>query len=207
MQHPGIRRNAVLSRPSWPAGSLCWRDCGPAVPGSPSLTAPSSRQTRNVASDATPRPCAAVMNACLSVWGVTALPMPEWRATLRTIRPVPRRSSRLPSAARNTGPPVRSPMARSIARAVRGASGMVTTLPPLRVTVSVRCPRSRPRCSASAPGGFGDPQPVQREQGDQRMLGRRADPGGAQQRAELVAVQRDSVRPVIHPRTADMRGR
>jgi len=29
------------------------------------------------------------------------------------------------------GPPVRSPIARSIARAVRGASGMVTTLPPL----------------------------------------------------------------------------
>jgi hypothetical protein len=36
-------------------------------------------------------------------------------------------------------------------------------------------------------GSFGDPQPVQREQGDQRMLGRRAEPGGDQQRAELVA--------------------
>ena len=48
-------------------------------------------------------------------------------------------------------PSVRSPMARSIVRAVRGASGMVTTLPPLRVIVSVRCPRSRPRCSMSAP--------------------------------------------------------
>jgi hypothetical protein len=33
------------------------------------------------------------------------------------------------------------------------------------------------------------PQPVQREQGDQRMLGRRAEPGGDQQGAELVAVQ------------------
>jgi hypothetical protein len=39
-------------------------------------------------------------------------------------------SSLRPSTARNTGPPVRSLMARSIARAVRGASGMVTTLPP-----------------------------------------------------------------------------
>jgi hypothetical protein len=29
-------------------------------------------------------------------------------------------------------------------------------------------------------GGFGDPQPVQREQGDQRMLKRRAEPGGAE---------------------------
>jgi hypothetical protein len=35
--------------------------------------------------------------------------------------------------------------------AVRDASGMVTTLPPLRVTVRVRCPRSRPRCSTSSP--------------------------------------------------------
>ena len=56
-----------------------------------------------------------------------------------------------PSAARNTGAPVRSPMAKSIARAVRGASGMVTTLPPLRVIVRVRWPRSRSRCSMSAP--------------------------------------------------------
>ena len=55
------------------------------------------------------------------------------------------------SAARNTGPSVRSLMAGSIARAVRGASGMVTTLPPLRVIVRVRWPRSRPRCSMSAP--------------------------------------------------------
>ena len=42
-------------------------------------------------------------------------------------------------------------------------------------------------------GGLRDPQPVQREQRDQRVLGRRAEPGGDQQRAELVAVQRDGV--------------
>ena len=46
-----------------------------------------------------------------------------------------------PVRGRITGPSVRSPMARSIARAVRGASGIVTTLPPLRVMVRVRCPR------------------------------------------------------------------
>ena len=57
---------------------------------------------------------------------------------------------RRPSAARNTSPSVRSPMTRSSARAVRGASGMVTTLPPLRVMVRVRWPRSRPGCSMSA---------------------------------------------------------
>ena len=45
---------------------------------------------------------------------------------LRTIRPAPCQSSRRPSAARNTGPSVCSPMARSSARAVRGATGQNT---------------------------------------------------------------------------------
>jgi len=40
-------------------------------------------------------------------------------------------------------------------------------------------------------GGSGDPQPVQGAQGDQRMLGRRAEPGGGQQGTEFVAVQGD----------------
>jgi len=97
-------------------------------------------------------------------------------------------------------------MATSIARAIRGASGMVTNLPPLRVMVSVRCPRSRPRVLDVGAGGFGDPQPVQREQRDQRMLGRRAEPRGNQQGAELVAVQRDSVGLVVQPRPPDVRG-
>jgi hypothetical protein len=38
-------------------------------------------------------------------------------------------------------------------------------------------------------GGFGDPQPIQRQQRDQRMLGGLAKPGGDQQRAKLIAVQ------------------
>jgi hypothetical protein len=38
-------------------------------------------------------------------------------------------------------------------------------------------------------GGFGDAQPVEGEQGDQGVLGGRAEPGGDQQGAELVAVQ------------------
>jgi hypothetical protein len=63
----------------------------------------------------------------------------------------PCRSSRRPSAVVNSGPSVRSPVARSIARVVRGASRMVTILPPLREMTRVRCPRSRPRCSISAP--------------------------------------------------------
>jgi hypothetical protein len=55
-------------------------------------------------------------------------------------------------------------------------------------------------------GGLGNPQPVQREQGDQRMLGRRPESGGDQQRAEFGAVQGDGVGLVVHPRTADVRG-
>jgi hypothetical protein len=37
-------------------------------------------------------------------------------------------------------------------------------------------------------GGFRDAQPVEGEQGDQCVLGGRAQPGGGQQSAELVAV-------------------
>jgi hypothetical protein len=38
------------------------------------------------------------------------------------------------------------------------------------------------------------------------MLGRRAEPGGDQQSAELVAVQHDGMGLVIYPRTADVGG-
>ena len=39
------------------------------------------------------------------------------------------------------------------------------------------------------------------------MLERRAGPGGYQERAEFVAVQRDCMRLIIQPRTADVSGR
>ena len=57
-------------------------------------------------------------------------------------------SRRRPSAARKMGPSARSPTARSIARAVRGASGIVTTLPPF---VAIRAGR---RWRSSAPSRF-----------------------------------------------------
>jgi len=98
-----------------------------------------------------PASSAAVMNACLRVCGLTCLAIWARRVARRTILAAPCRSSRRPSAAVNNGPSVRSLITRSMARAVRGASGMVTTLPPLRVMTRVRCPRSRPRCSISAP--------------------------------------------------------
>jgi hypothetical protein len=53
------------------------------------------------------------------------------------------------------------------------------------------------------PRRLGYPKPVQREQRDQCMLSRRAEPGGDQQRAELVAVQRDRMGLVVQPRTAN----
>ena len=56
-------------------------------------------------------------------------------------------------------------------------------------------------------GSFGDPQAVQGKEGDQRMLGRRPEPGGHEHGAELVAVQRDRVGPVVDPRPPDVCGR
>jgi hypothetical protein len=53
------------------------------------------------------------------------------------------------------------PSARSIARAVRSASGMVTCLPPLRSTRRVRCPTLDVQMLDVDAQCFGDPQPVQ----------------------------------------------
>ena len=54
---------------------------------------------------------------------------------------------------------------------------------------------------------FGDPQPVDRQQADQRVLGGGAEPGRDQQRTDLVTVQPDHVRLVIQPGSAHVRGR
>jgi hypothetical protein len=77
--------------------------------------------------------------------------MPARRAMRRTIRAAACRSSRSPPTPTKIGPSQRSATARSMARAVRGASGTVTTLPPLRVIVRVRWPRSSPNASTLAP--------------------------------------------------------
>src|ERR1017187_1784802 len=53
-------------------------------------------------------------------------------------------------------------------------------------------------------GGLGDPQAVDGQQGDQGMLGGRAEPGGDQQCADLVAVQAGCMRLVVQARPADM---
>jgi hypothetical protein len=56
-------------------------------------------------------------------------------------------------------------------------------------------------------GGLRHPEPVQCEQRDQRMLGRRAEPGGHQQGAQLVPVQGGGMGLVVQPRPPHMRGR
>ena len=55
--------------------------------------------------------------------------------------------------------------------------------------------------------GLGDPQPVQRQKRDQRALRRGPEPGGDQQRPELVAVQADGAGFVVQVGAADIGGR
>lgn len=69
----------------------------------------------------TPASRAAVMNAWRSVCGPTGLLIPALRASRRTIRQAACRSRRSPLRPRKIGPSTRSPMAKSMARAVRGA--------------------------------------------------------------------------------------
>ena len=54
--------------------------------------------------------------------------------------------------------------------------------------------------------GLRHPQPVQGEQGDQRVLGGEAEAGGDEQGAELVAVQGGGVRLVVQPGPAHLHG-
>jgi hypothetical protein len=55
-------------------------------------------------------------------------------------------------------------------------------------------------------GGFGDPQPVQREQRDQRMLRRWAKSGSDQEHTEFVAVQGHRVGLVVQAWPPYVRG-
>ena len=64
-------------------------------------------------------------------------------------------------------------------------------LPPLRVMASVRWPRWMLRFLDVRAGSLGDPEPVQGQQGDQRVLRRGAQAGCDEDGADLVAVQGD----------------
>jgi len=77
------------------------------------------------------------------------------------------------SGARVSGPSVRSLMARSIARAVRGASGHGDHLAALAGDDQGAVPALKAQVLDVGGGGLRHPQPVEREQGDQGVLGRR----------------------------------
>jgi len=110
-----------------------------------------------------------------------------------------------PSAAWNIGPSTRAPMARSIAHAVRGASGIVTTLSPLQVTTMVRCPRSMPRALMSAPvaSDTRSPSRASSESGRGRPAARaRPRPGARRART----VRADGMGLIVQAGSADVRG-
>src|SRR6516225_3662526 len=141
----------------------------------------------------TPASSAAVMNACRKVCGPTGLVIPARLATRRTTRAAPCRSSRSPTARvdrpRGTG---RQRNSDNLAALARDDKSPMPALDAQVLDVGA--------------GGFGDPQPVECQQRDQCVLAWRAQPGGNQQRAQLVAVQAGGVRVVVQPGTADMRG-
>src|SRR5436190_11527786 len=153
----------------------------------------------------TPASRAAVMNACRRVCGPAGLAIPARRATRRTIRPAPCRSSQPPWADRKIGPSERSPMARSIARGAR-CERDGDNLAALAGDHQSPVPALDAQGLDVGTGSFGHAQPVERQQGDQRMLGGLTEPGGNEQRTQLVAVQPGGYRLIIQPGTADMRG-
>ena len=60
------------------------------------------------------------------------------------------------------------------------------------------------QCFDVGTGRPGDPQPVEREQGDEGVLDGWPKPGGHKEGAEFVAVEAGDVRLVVEPRPADM---
>ena len=111
-------------------------------------------------------------------------------------------------APRKIGPSLRSPTARSTARAVRGASGTVTILPPLRTIGEGAVAAFETELFDVGADRFGHPQAVEREQAEQRMVAGVAEPGGDEHGADLVAVEAGGVRLVVEARAAHVhRGR
>ena len=98
-------------------------------------------------------------------------------------------------------------MARSIARAVRGASRDGDDLAALAGHGESPVTAIEAQVLDIGAGGLRYPQPVQGEQRDQRMHRWRPETSGDEERSELVAVQRSRVRLVVDPRPADVGGR
>lgn len=74
-------------------------------------------------------------------------------------------------------------------RAVRGASGMVTCFPPLRNDRQGPMPSVHVHRLDVGAECLADPQPVEGQQRDQRVVAFGTEPGLDEQRAEFIAVQ------------------
>jgi hypothetical protein len=138
--------------------------------------------------------------------GVRADRLVDPGAAGEAARDPPGRVAVRPLPPRKTGPSTRSTIARSIARATRGASGMVTTLPPSRSTVSVAVTaREAERFDVGAER-LGHAQTNDGQKRDERVLPRRGETGSDEERAHLVAIQAGGVGLVVEPRPANADG-
>ena len=155
-----------------------------------------------------------VMNAWRSVWGPTGLVIPARRAIRRTIRPAPCRADDPPGTVPVQPAPISGQEDGSFgafadgqvdrpggARGERDGDDLAALAGDHQGSVAAL---DAERFDAGA-GGLGDPQPVQREQRDQRVLRRWAKPGGDQERAEFVAVQSDCAGFRVQPRPPHVR--
>ena len=118
------------------------------------------------------------------------------------------RSTRVPPLLSRIGPPVRSAMARSMARPTAGGSGIRMTLVPLPHTRKTRWPCSSPRSPMSAPVASKIRQaqrPEHGHQGEAVIAGRLAR--GGQQRLELKVSEPERWRFGRDMGPADMLGR
>jgi len=87
-----------------------------------------------------------------------------------------------------------------MARAMRGARGIVNILPPLRVMVRVRCPRSNPEVLNVGVQRFTDPEPVQCEQTCHAVVAATGRASLYQEDAQFVAVTTGGIRFVVQLR-------
>ena len=127
------------------------------------------------------------MKAWRKVWGPIGLSTPARRATRRTMRRAPWRSMRWPLAPKKMGPASRSPTARSTARAVRGARGHGYDLATLAQDGERAVAPLEPEGLDVGADSFRDPQAVQCQQRNERVLDRRPQPSRDEQGAHFVA--------------------
>ncbi len=116
------------------------------------------------------------------------MPRPARLPIERTQRCAVRRSRRWPSRRRRIGPSWRSPMARSIVRAVRGTSGIVGGLVALANDLQGAVAAVEAEVFDVGGARFGDSQAVEAEQDSERGVGAVVAFGGEQEGAELAAV-------------------